>query len=157
MTVAAISGISTSWWEAATPRSAASARSAPHVHAPRGKRGTMRSGFSLQARCEPGDPGCLPGFRLPRCGLPSGGVRPGRSSIDGGSEELPEFRDAARSSLASRSSSSATRVVSAAFCAASIAMSCPCSAISASRAPSSGLTITDRHHPVTSSVINATH
>ena len=39
------------------------------------------------------------------------------------SEEFPKFRDAARSSLASRSSSSATRSDSAAFYAASIAMS----------------------------------
>jgi hypothetical protein len=34
-----------------------------------------------------------------------GGVRPGWSSINGGNDELPEFRDAVRSSLASRSSS----------------------------------------------------
>jgi hypothetical protein len=87
--------------------------------------------------------------------LPGGGVRPGWSSIDGGSEELPEFRDAARSSLASRSSSSATRSASAAFWAASIAMSWPCSAISASRAASSGLAVTD-HHPGIPSVIKAT-
>ena len=85
-----------------------------------------------------------------------GGVRPGWSSSDGGSEELPEFRDAARSSLASRSSSSPTRTASAAFCAASNAMSWPCSAISASRAASSGLAVTDHHHPGTHLVIKAT-
>jgi hypothetical protein len=73
-------------------------------------------------------------------------ARPGRSSSDGGSEELPEFRDAARSSLASRSSSSPTRPASAAFCTASMVMSWPCSAISASRAASSGLAVTDHHH-----------
>jgi len=71
-----------------------------------------------------------------------GGIRPAWSSSDGGNEELPEFRDAARSSLASLSSSSATRSASAAFCAASIAMSWPCSAISASPAASSGLKVT---------------
>ena len=80
-------------------------------------------------------------------GPPAGGVRPGWSSSDGGSEELPEFRDAARSSLASRSSGSPARPASAAFCAASMAMSWPCSAISASRATSSGLAVTDHHHP----------
>ena len=56
----------------------------------------------------------------PAAASPGGGVRPGWSSSDGGSEELPEFRDAARSSLASRSSSSPTRAASAAFCAASM-------------------------------------
>ena len=89
----------------------------------------------------------------PRCGFPAGGVRPGWSSSDGGSEELPEFRDAARSSLASRSSSSPTRPASAAFCTASMAMSWPCSAISASRAASSGLAVTDHHHPGRPTVI----
>ena len=117
--------------------------------------GTVRTGSVLQARYEPGAPGCLPGFRLPPpcCGSPAGGVRPGWSSSDGGSEELPEFRDAARSSLASRSSSSPTRPASAAFCAASMAMSWPCSAISASRETSSGLAVTDHHHPGSAFVI----
>jgi hypothetical protein len=104
-------------------------------------------------------PGCLPGFRfprLPRCGFPSGGVRPGWSSIDGGSEDLPEFRDAGRSSLARRFSSSATRSASAAFWAASITMSWPCSAISASRAASSGLAVTGHHLPAIPSVIKTT-
>jgi len=112
-----------------------------------------------EARYEPGARGCLPGFRFPRLpgyGFPGGGIRPGWSSSDGGSEELPEFRAAARSSLASRSSSSATRAASTAFCAASIAMSWPCSAISASRAASSGLAVTDNHRPCIPSVIGAT-
>lgn len=100
------------------PRSAAPARFAPHPHAPRGKCGTVRSGSSRQAKYDPGAPGCL-----------------------------PEFPDAARSSLASRSSSSPTRSASAAFCAASIAMSWPCCAISASRAASSAAAVTDHHHP----------
>jgi hypothetical protein len=98
--------------------------------------------------------------RLPRCGMPGGGVRPGWSSSDGGSEEFPEFRDAARSSRSTHpaspafaASTSATRAASTAFCAASSVMSCPCSAISASRAASSGLAVTDHHHPVIPPVI----
>ena len=93
-------------------------------------------------------------FPLPRLPRP-GGVRPGWSSSEGGSEELAEFRDVARSSRATRpassafaASTSATRAASAAFCAASRPMSWPCSAISASRAASSGLAVTDHHHPV---------
>ena len=60
------------------------------------------------------------------------------------------------SSLASRSSNSATRASSAAFRAASSAMSWPCSTISASRAASSALEVTDHHHPGTHLVIKAT-
>ena len=97
----------------------------------------------------------VPPLPFPRSGR-ADGVRPGWSSSDGGSEELPEFRDAARSSLASRSSSSPIRTSSAAFRAASNAMSWPCSAISASRAASSGLEVTDHHHPGTHLVIKAT-
>jgi len=125
----------------------------------RGPGGTVRPGSVLQTRYEPGAPGCSPEFRLPRlprCDVPAGGARPGRSSSDGGSEELPEFRDAARSSLASRSSSSPTRPASAAFCTASMAMSWPCSAISASRAASSGLAVTDHHHLGRPTVIKTT-
>ena len=48
------------------PQVHGAARSAPHAHAPGGKCGTARSGSSLQARYEPGAPGCLPGFRPPR-------------------------------------------------------------------------------------------
>ena len=72
------------------------------------------SGFSLQARCAPGAPGCFPClfFPLPRFGFGAGAVFPGRSSADGGIPEFPEFRDTARSSLASRSASSATCAVS---------------------------------------------
>ena len=94
--------------------------------------------------------------RLPRCGLPGGGTRPGWSSIDGGSGQLPEFRKVARSSLAGRSSSSPTRPASSAFCATSIAMSWPCSAISPSRAASRGLAVTADHHPGAPSVIKVT-
>jgi len=45
----------------------------------------------------------------PAAGRAAGAVRPGWSSSDGGNDELPEFRHAARSSLARRSSSSPTR------------------------------------------------
>jgi len=95
--------------------------------------------------------------------LRSGGFFLGRSSALGGIDELPEFRDAARSSLSIRADSSAfaassspTRAASAVFCAASSAMSCPCSAISASRAAFSGAAVTGHHHPDTRSVIKAT-
>jgi hypothetical protein len=52
----------------------------------------------------------LPGLRFAffsRPGRDSGAMRPGRSSADGGIEEFPEFRDAARSSRANRADSSA--------------------------------------------------
>jgi hypothetical protein len=80
----------------------------------------------------------------------------GWSSSDGGSEEFPEFRNAARSSLASRSSSSATYPASAAFCTDSMAMSWPCSAISVSRAASTGRAVTGHHHLGIPAVIKAT-
>ena len=101
------------WCDAATPRSSASARSAPHAHGPSGNSCSLLSGLSLQARCAPAAPGCFPClfFPLPRPRLGSGAVLPGRSSADGGIEEFPEFRDAARSSFASRSSSPVSKAV----------------------------------------------
>jgi hypothetical protein len=68
------------------------------------------SGFSLHARCAPGAPGCLPGFRLPSVRRPgcAGCFLPGWSSDEGGSEEFPLFREACRSSRATRPDSSAT-------------------------------------------------
>ena len=80
---------------------------------PAGTAASFLSGFSLQARCAPGAPGCLPClfFPFPRFGFGSGAVFPGRSSADGGIEEFPEFRDTARSSFASRSARSATCAV----------------------------------------------
>jgi hypothetical protein len=100
-------------------------------------------------------PGCC------RCG--GGEVLPGRSSAEGGIEEFPEFRETARSSLASRSASSAfaasgcaTRSASAALCTASTPITCPCSAISPSRAASSGMAGTVRHHPGGTPAIKAT-
>jgi hypothetical protein len=102
--------MSTTWWLAATPRSAASCSAAPHSHAPAGKCGTVASGFWLQARCDPFDPGCPPGLRpppLPRFGLGCGGVQPGRSSADGAIEEFPLFRETSRSSRSSRAARSA--------------------------------------------------
>ena len=119
--------------------------------APCGKCGTARSGSWLQARCEPGAPGCLPGFRLPRCGVRAGGVRPGWSSSDGGSEELPEFRDAARSSLASRSSSSESRPASAAFSAVSSAFSARSAATTSAAPGVSGTPVLHQSRPSVSS------
>jgi hypothetical protein len=83
-------GMSVTWCEACTPRSVACARSRPHPHAPCGKCGIVSSGLSFHARYDPAAPGCLPGRRFPpaflRC---SSGMRPGRSSVDGGIEEFP--------------------------------------------------------------------
>jgi NAD(P)-dependent dehydrogenase (short-subunit alcohol dehydrogenase family) len=65
---------------------------------------------NMQALLQPRVPS-LPGFRFPlsccRFSSPGGEVRPGWSSSDGGSEEFPELRDAARSSLATHSASAA--------------------------------------------------
>ena len=55
----------------------------------------------------------------------AGAVFPGRSSADGGIPEFPEFRDTARSSLASRSSSSATLPDSSPFRASRTSISTP--------------------------------
>ena len=124
------------------------------------------AGALAPGQMRPGRAGLLARFRrfpLPRSGFAGGGVRPGWSSIEGGNEEFPEFRDAARSSRSTRvlnsalaASSSATRLASAAFCAASTATSCPGSAISASRAASSGLVVTNHHHPGIPLVIKET-
>ena len=119
----------------------------------------VRVRYSLQARCDPGAPRLLARLVPFPCLAPASRAAAsgrGRSSSDGGSEEFPEFRDAARSSRASRSSRSATRAARCAFCCASIPMSWPCSAISASRAASSGLAVTDHHHPGIPSVIKRT-
>ena len=122
------------------PRPAAPARALPHSHVPAGKCGTVSSGCSLQARCEPGAPGCPPGFRFPpRAGLRRGAGRPGRSSADGGIDELPLLREASRSSRSTRAARSATCPASPAFSAASTPITRPCTAITASRAASSGI------------------
>jgi hypothetical protein len=89
----------------------------------------------------------LPPLPAPRDLRGSGAVLPRRSSADGGIEEFPEFRDTARSRRASRSSISLTRASSAEFRSASITTSCACTAISPSRAASSGIAGTDRNHP----------
>ena len=93
-----------------------------------------------------GAPGCLPGLRpLPGFARGAGAFRPGRSSDDGGIEEFPEFRDAARRAASSCPRSSRTRPVSSASwadrsvtCADSAAISAACSRISASRGSSGG-------------------
>ena len=105
------------------------------------------SGCPLQARCDPGDPGCLPGFRFPAppAGFRRGGVRPGRSSADGGIEELPLLRDASRSSRSTRAARSATCPASRAFSAASNSITRACTAITAPRAASTGIEGTDHH------------
>jgi hypothetical protein len=88
---------------------------------------------------------------------------PGRSSADGGIEEFPEFRETARSRRASRSSSSAfaasscaTRSAIAVFCAARTVISCRWSAISPSRASSSGITDAGHHDQHIPAVIKLT-
>jgi hypothetical protein len=66
-------------------------------------------GLLAPGQVRTGAPGCFPGLRMPipRRSLPYGGVRPGRSSPDGGVEESPEFREIGRSSRATRRASSA--------------------------------------------------
>ena len=121
-------------------------RSRPHGHEPSGNSATVSSGVCDQARCAPGAPGCLPGLRpLPGFARGAGAFRPGRSSDDGGIEELPEFRDAARRAASSCPRSSRTSPVSSASwadrsvtCADSPAISAACSRISASRGSSGG-------------------
>jgi len=92
----------------------------------------------------------------------AGGRRPGRSSLPGGIEEFPEFRDAARRAASSCSrnwttspSSAAIRSPRPAIC-SSCAAICPacassraaCSRISASRGSSGGSeSVTPRDHP----------
>jgi GntR family transcriptional regulator len=82
----------------------------------------------------------LPGFRvLSAGGVRRGGVRPGRSSADGGIEELPLFREVSRSSRSTLAARSATCPASRAFSAASASITRACAAITASRAASSGI------------------
>ena len=114
------SGIPSCWYERATPRSAAPARSAPHAHVPSGNQSRVSSG-SAQLIADPGAPGCLPRFRFfsaSRCAARRslrGGLRPGRSSPEGGIDEFPLLRDSARSSRATWSRSPAMSASSAAI------------------------------------------
>jgi hypothetical protein len=88
------------------PTSCASARSLPHPHRPRGRCGTHSSGMLTHGIALPLAPCCFPGLRpefVTRFG--AGFVLPGRSSLEGGMEELPLFREARRSSWRTRSSS----------------------------------------------------
>ena len=103
----------------------------------------------------PGLPGCFPRFfffarsAARRCFR--GGLRPGRSSDDGGIEEFPLFRDPARSAVSSRSRRSATIASSVAIFSACAAISCACSRISASRGSADGspdgASVTACNHP----------
>jgi hypothetical protein len=125
-------------------------RPGPHrTRTPRpGKCGTLSSGYSLQARC---DPGCLPGFRFPSAEGLRRGVRPGRSSADGGIDEFPLFREASRSSRSTLAARSATCPASLVFSAASTSITRACITITASRAASGGIDGTghpDRANPV---------
>jgi len=128
----------------------------------------MTSSGLSQRIAAPGDPGCFPGFRFrsarsaARRSFRAGGLRPGRSSLPGGIEEFPEFRDAARRAASScsrnwttRASSAAIRSPCPAIC-SSCAAICPacassraaCSRISASRGSSGGSeSVTARDHP----------
>jgi hypothetical protein len=77
--------------------------------------------------------------------LRRGGVRPGRSSADGGIDELPLLRDASRSSRSTLAARSATCPASRAFSVASATITRACAAITASRAASSGIRRTNHH------------
>jgi hypothetical protein len=113
---------------------------------PRRECGTVSSGCSLQARCGPRAPGCLPCLRFPPPGcLRGGGVWPGRSSADGGIEELPLLREESRSSRSALAARSVTCPASRALPAASTSITRACTAITASRAASSGIRGTGHH------------
>lgn len=97
-------GISICWNVSTTPRSAAHVRSAPQPHDPLGNLRSWPSGASDQDRFIPGAPFCLPldRFGIARPLPDDGGVPPGRSSLLGGIEEFPLFRDSRCSSRANR-------------------------------------------------------
>ena len=86
----------------------------------------------------------LPSLPVPRLGLGSGAVFPGRSSADGGIPEFPEFRDTARSSFASRSASSVTCAASSAFRASRTSISTPWTSASTARSSSAADAVTAR-------------
>jgi hypothetical protein len=64
----------------------------------------MTPSGSAQHIADPGAPGCLPRLRPARSAARrccrDGGVRPGTSSVPGGNDEFPLFREASRSSRA---------------------------------------------------------
>jgi hypothetical protein len=72
-------------------------------------------------------------------------VRPGRSSADGGIDELPLFRDASRSRRATLAARPATCPASRKLSVASAWITVACIAITASRAASSGIGGTGHH------------
>jgi hypothetical protein len=141
---AVTSGTSVTWQARSTPSSVASARSAPHSHAPSGRWSTT-SASSAHGRLVPAAPRCLPRLRfappVPGLALRAGFLRPGRSSVDGGMLELPLLRDTSRlsrsTSARSRRSSAACSPTSAAWLSRSVACS-RTSASSSTRDSSSG-------------------
>jgi hypothetical protein len=105
--------MSSCWYERATPRSCALPGSAPHSYAPRGQ-WSLASPGSAHRIAVSGALGCRPRARFTasrsaarRC--LRGCLRPGRSSRTGGIDEFPLLPDKARSSRATRASSSAIR------------------------------------------------
>ena len=88
--------------------SAPSASPAPQSAQVSGNTCTVSSGLSTRGNPAPAAPGCLPRRRSDR--LPvfrDGALRPGKSSVDGGIEELSLLRPTSRSSPATRSASRA--------------------------------------------------
>jgi hypothetical protein len=115
-------------------------------------------GFLAPGQMRPRRPWLLAGLRSPRPrGCPRrGGVRPGRSSADGGIDELPLFGEAGRSSRSTLAARSATCPANRVFSAASAAITRACTAITASRAASTGIPGTGHHDQDTHEAIKPT-
>ena len=124
------------------------------------------SGSLAPGQVRPRRAGLLARLRAFPCPAPAslaGGVRPGWSSSRGrerGIPRVPRRRPLQplhpRPQLGVGGLKLSDPSASAAFCAASTATSCPRSAISASRAASSGLVVTNHHHPGIPLVIKET-
>src|SRR5665648_1275856 len=84
-----VTGGTSNTWRELTPAAAPSASPAPQSAQVSGNTCTVSSGLSTRGNPAPAAPGCLPRRRSDR--LPvfrDGALRPGKSSVDGGIEEL---------------------------------------------------------------------
>src|SRR5664280_1827095 len=103
-----VTGGTSNTWRELTPASAPSASPTPQSAQVSGNTCTVSSGLSTRGNPALATPGRLPRRRSDR--LPvfrDGALRPGKSSVDGGIEELSLLRPTSRSSPATRSASRA--------------------------------------------------
>jgi hypothetical protein len=122
---------------------AAAARSAPQPAQHAGRCQTTASGCSTCRSVEPGEPGCLPGFRPVRerwdCLRACRNARSVAVSDDGGSDEFDEFRfNSARSSAMTASNSATFASNSAIRC---------CSPVTRQVLPTLARSVVDPHTP----------